>query len=63
MHRDLQKKGVRVRVGMEATGHARWFERFLAELNFELWVGDPKVQTGCTMKTPFHAAPSPSLEG
>ena len=25
---------------MEAIGHARWFERLLAELNFELWVGD-----------------------
>jgi transposase len=25
---------------MEASGHARWFERLLAELNFELWVGD-----------------------
>ena len=28
-------------VGMEATGHARWFERLMAELGFELWVGDP----------------------
>ena len=34
-------KGKQVRVGMEATGHSRWFERLLAELNFELWVGDP----------------------
>ena len=34
-------KGRSVRVGMEATGHARWFERLLGELNFELWVGDP----------------------
>ena len=25
---------------MEASGHGRWFERLLAELNFELWVGD-----------------------
>src|SRR5205807_9725810 len=25
---------------MEASGHARWFERLLAELNFELWIGD-----------------------
>jgi hypothetical protein len=25
---------------MEASGHARWFERVLAELNFELWIGD-----------------------
>jgi hypothetical protein len=27
-------------VGMEASGHARWFERLLAELNLELWVGE-----------------------
>jgi len=33
--------GGRVRIGMEATGHARWFERLLAELNYELWIGDP----------------------
>jgi transposase len=26
---------------MEATGHARWFERLIAELGFELWIGDP----------------------
>jgi transposase len=38
-YRSLQ--GRTVRVGMEATGHARWFERLLAELNFELWIGDP----------------------
>lgn len=30
-----------VRVGMEATGHSRWFERLLAELQFELWIGNP----------------------
>lgn len=30
-----------VRVGMEASGHARWFERLLAELGHELWIGDP----------------------
>ena len=34
-------KGKPVRIGMEATGHSRWFERLLAELNLELWVGDP----------------------
>jgi transposase len=32
--------GQKVRIGMEASGHARWFERLLAELQFELWVGD-----------------------
>ena len=25
---------------MEASGHARWFERLVAELRFELWIGD-----------------------
>ena len=29
-----------VRVGMEATGYAQWFERMLAKLGHELWVGD-----------------------
>jgi transposase len=29
-----------VRVGMEATGYSRWFERLLAELGIELWIGD-----------------------
>ena len=39
-YRDLAGQGKAVRVGMEASGHARWFERLLAELNFELWIGD-----------------------
>jgi transposase len=42
-YRDLAAKGIKVRVGMEASGHARWFERLLAELNFELWIGDASV--------------------
>jgi len=29
-----------VRVGIEATGHTRWFEGMLAELGHELWIGD-----------------------
>ena len=29
-----------VRVGMEAVGNTLWFERLLAELGHELWVGD-----------------------
>src|SRR3954463_1365263 len=40
-YRDLQQRGVQVRVGMEATGYSRWFERLLAELGFEVWIGDP----------------------
>jgi transposase len=39
-YRDLAAQGMKVRVGMEASGQARWFERLLAELNFELWIGD-----------------------
>lgn len=40
-YRDLKQRGVIVRVGMEATGHARWFERLMTELGFELWIGNP----------------------
>ena len=39
-YRSLATAGAKVRVGMEASGHAGWFERLLAELNFELWMGD-----------------------
>src|ERR1700752_4382747 len=40
-YRDLKQRGIGVRVGMEATGYSRGFERLLAELGFELWIGDP----------------------
>jgi hypothetical protein len=40
-YRDLKQRGMCVRVGMEATGYSRWFERLLAELGFEVWIGDP----------------------
>src|SRR5947208_6489883 len=40
-YRDLKQRGICVRVGMEATGYSRWFERLLAELGFEVWIGDP----------------------
>jgi len=33
--------GQAVRVGIEASGHARWFQRLLAELGQELWIGNP----------------------
>ena len=29
-----------MRVGLEATGYSRWFERLLAELGIEVWIGD-----------------------
>ena len=38
-YHELAAQGMKVRVGMEASGHARWFERLLAELHFELWIG------------------------
>ena len=39
-YRELKQRGISVRVGMEATGYSRWFERLLAELGFEVWIGD-----------------------
>jgi transposase len=42
-YHELGTQGMQVRVGMEASGHARWFERLLAELQFELWIGDAAV--------------------
>jgi len=42
-YRELAAQGMKVRVGMEASGHARWFERLLAELQVELWIGDAAV--------------------
>jgi transposase len=45
-YRDLRLRGVSVRVGMEATGYSRWFERLLAELGIEVWIGDAaKIKT------------------
>src|SRR5246127_4988290 len=32
--------GQKVRVGVEASGYARWFERVLEELQLALWIGD-----------------------
>jgi transposase len=29
-----------VRVGIEATGYSRWFERLLAAMGSEVWIGD-----------------------
>jgi transposase len=39
-YRELKQRGISVRVGMEATGYSRWFERLLAELGIEVWIGD-----------------------
>ena len=40
-YRELKPQNLAVRVGMESSGHSRWFERLLRELGFELWIGDP----------------------
>jgi transposase len=39
-YRDLKLRGIRTRVGLEATGYSRWFERLLSELSIEVWIGD-----------------------
>ena len=39
-YRELKQRNVAVRVGMESSGHSRWFEGLLGELQFELWIGD-----------------------
>jgi transposase len=39
-YRELKERGISVRVGIEATGYSRWFERMLAELGFEVWIGN-----------------------
>ena len=39
-YRELKQRGISIRVGMEATGYSRWFERLLAELGFEVWIGN-----------------------
>jgi transposase len=45
-YRALAATSRRVSVGMEASGHGRWFERLLHELGFELWIGDAaKIRT------------------
>jgi transposase len=39
------------RVGMEATGHAQWFERLLAEFGHELWIGHAsEIRAGVVRK-------------
>jgi transposase len=45
-YRELRQRGVGVRVGMEATGYSRRFERLLAESGIEVWIGDAaKIKT------------------
>jgi transposase len=39
-YRGVVSQGKTVRVGMEASGHARWLEGLAGELQIELWIGD-----------------------
>src|ERR1700693_1492418 len=39
-YRDLKQRGIQVRVGLEATGYSRWFERLLVGLGIEVWIGN-----------------------
>jgi len=39
-YRDLRARCVEARIGLEASGYSRWFERLMEELGFELWIGD-----------------------
>jgi len=39
-YRNLQSSQEPVRVGIEATGPVHWFERLLADLGHQLWIGD-----------------------
>ena len=39
-YRELRARGVEARIGMEASGYTRWFEQLIAEMSFELWIGD-----------------------
>ena len=63
-YRELAAQGMKVRAGMEASGHARWFERVLAELNLELWIGDTaeiqtkRVRKRKTDREDFRGSPS-----
>src|SRR3984893_9826318 len=58
-YRELATRGVSLRVGMEATGYSRWFERLLAELGMELWIGDgAEIKTNaCANRRPTVRTP------
>src|SRR5215469_3317311 len=53
-YRCLASMGQAVRVGMETSGQAQWFERLLEGLGVELWRGDAeaiRAKRGCKQKT------------
>jgi transposase len=49
---------------MEATGYSRWFERLLAELGFEVWMGDPvEIKAKRVKKQKFDREDARLLQG
>ena len=44
-YRELSGLSTQVRIGMEASGHARWLERLFSELQFDLWKRVRKQKT------------------
>jgi transposase len=47
-YRGLEKPAL---IGIEATGYTQWFERLVAELGHELWVGDPaEIRAGAVRR-------------
>src|SRR5216684_6765776 len=58
-YRSLQSLQEPVRVGIEATGPVHWFERLLAELGHELWIGTPRrsAPVKCASRRPMSAMP------
>jgi transposase len=60
-YKELKQRGVSVRVGLEATGYSRWFERLLTKLGFEVWIGDvedvPKYLLGFILLPGYSRAP------
>jgi hypothetical protein len=59
-YRELAAQGAQVRVGMEASGQAGWFERLIAELQFELWIGAAATEPAITQTKDGSARTSPS---
>ena len=62
-YRELKQQGVKVRIAMEATGHARWFERLIGELDFELWIGDPATHFVNYIGADLRRTPTGSIAG
>jgi len=52
---EFKRQNLKVRVGMEASGHSRWFEDLLRDLEFELWIGtQPRSgPNGCANRRPI----------